>query len=476
MTRFEQKLSAVLDATPFPVAVVDLQDDSIFFWSSSALSLFGHTAPTASEWYQIAYPDPDYRREVVDRWKLSLEIARHQSPRAVNTGEYRITCRDGSERICELYAAFIADYLIVTFSDITERKQAEHTARESERRFRSVANTAPVMIWMSGPDKLCNYFNQPWLDFTGRPLETELGNGWAEGVHPEDLEMCLKTYTKAFDWREAFQMEYRLRRHDGEFRWILDQGVPRFNADGSFAGYIGSCVDITERKLAEEVLSTFSQRLIDAQEEERSRIARELHDDISQRLAMLALTLDGLKHDLPASAAELRRKVGKARKKVKDLGTTIRALSHGLHSFSLEHFGLVAAARGFCKELSERQGVEIECHFENIPTDLPKEISLCLFRVLQEALQNATKHSGSRHLRVSLMGGASEIKLIVHDSGIGFEPEEAIKGHGHGLGLISMKERLKVVRGELLIDSRLQDGTTIHARVPLNPKMKSAGA
>ena len=129
---------------------------------------------------------------------------------------------------------------------IEERASAETELRESESRFRIVADAAPVLIWMSGVDKLCTFFNKPWLGFTGRSMEQELGNGWADGVHADDLQKCFKTYTEAFDARQLFVMQYRLRRNDGEYRWVSDQGVPRYDARGKFAGYIGSCVDVTE--------------------------------------------------------------------------------------------------------------------------------------------------------------------------------------------------------------------------------------
>ncbi|HKV76966.1 MAG TPA: ABC transporter substrate binding protein [Candidatus Sulfotelmatobacter sp.] len=358
--------------------------------------------------------------------------------------------------------------------DITDRKQAEAVLQESEERFRRVANTAPAMIWMAGADKLCTYFNSTWLQFTGRAIEQELGNGWAEGFHPDDFQGYWKTYMKAFDRREPFQMEYRLRRYDGEYRWMFAQGVPRLNSDGSFAGYIGSCIDVTDRKIAQEALSDMSRQLIEAHEQERTWIARELHDDINQQAALLAVNLEHLKQHIPSLGPAVVQRLEEMLKLVIGLGNDIQALSHRLHSSKLEYLGIVAAASSFCRELSGKHGVQIDFHSEAVPKELPQEIALCLFRVLQEGLQNAIKHSGSQRFEVWLTGASNKIELDVRDAGIGFNPEQAMRGLG--LGLTSMRERLKLVHGELSIDSQSGLGTIVRASVPLSSGSKAAYA
>ena len=346
----------------------------------------------------------------------------------------------------------------------SELRKSEKAVRESEERFRLVANTAPVMIWMAGPDRLCNYVNKTWLDFTGRPLEAELGDDWAGGLHPDDSGRSLQTYTEAFDRRESFEMQYRLRRHDGEYRWVLDKGAPRFNSDGTFAGYIGSCIDITDRKLAEEAMSTIGRRLIEAQEEERTWIGRELHDDINQRLALLAVELGRCEQHIPPANEFIAQILG-AQHRIMQIAQDVQRLSHRLHSSKLEYLGLATASNSFCREMSEQSKVEVQFTQTGIPRSLPKEISLCLFRVLQEALQNAVKHSGDRRFTVDLRGTEEAVELTVGDTGRGFEEQEAFTRSG--LGLISMRERIQMVRGEFEVKSKPGAGTKIWARVPI---------
>jgi signal transduction histidine kinase len=217
-----------------------------------------------------------------------------------------------------------------------------------------------------------------------------------------------------------------------------------------------------------------SRKLIEAQEQERAWIARELHDDINQRLALVLVHLERMQTDSSALAPATTERLSEIKDQLSTLASDVQALSHHLHSSKLEYLGLATAAASFCKELGQERRVEVEFQSESVPEDLPREIALCFFRVLQESLQNAVKHSGTKHFEVWLKGKASELELIVRDSGVGFDPENGFRGHG--LGLTSMKERLKLVHGKLSVESNIARGTVVRATAPLPFAARAVGA
>jgi PAS domain S-box-containing protein len=458
------RLGAIVESSNDSIISLDL-DGTILSWNAAAQRTFGFTAAEVVGKSIALLVPPGLLAEE------TRMLARIQAGEGTEHSETLRMRKDGRLVIVSLTISPIrdADDQVVGASeiarDVTDRKHAEEALRESEERFRLMANTAPVMLWVSGQDKLCNYFNRAWLEFTGRSLEAELGNGWTEAVHPKDLKHCVDTYVRAFDAREPFSMEYRVRRADGVFRWVLDTGVPRFTSDGSFEGYIGTAVDVTDQKLAEELRSGLSRKLMEAQESERTWIARELHDDVAQRIAVLTLDLHGLEKELPPGATDLRSKIEELNSSVLEIGRDIQAISHRLYSSKLEYLGVAAAAAAFCRELADQQQVEIDFSHEAVPEGLPKEIGLGLFRVLQEALTNAVKHAGVQRFTVVLRGGPDHVELDVIDSGVGFNPRSAMRSHG--LGLIGMHERLNLVKGEVDIESKPGEGTRVRARVPL---------
>jgi PAS domain S-box-containing protein len=472
------RLAAIVESSDDGIVGKDL-DGIITEWNKGAERIYGYLAEEVVGKSISLLAPPDRATDLVN----ILRKIKHGE--RINHFETSRLKKDGTRIDVSLTVSPVIDAngRIVGASaiarDISERKHQEAILRESEERFRLVADTAPAMIWMSTADKISTFANKAWLDFTGRSMEAELASGWAEGIHPDDLERSIDTYTQAFDRREPFRMEYRLQRHDGEYRWILDIGVPRFNQDGSFAGFVGSGIDVTESKLAGEVLASVSRRLIEAQEQERTRIAREIHDDIGQRLALLSVEIHQMRENIPDSEADLRSRTDELEKRVWEISTDAQSLSHELHSSRLEYIGIVSAMKGFCKEFGAKHKVDVDFDNEEVPRTVPPGISICLFRVLQESLHNSLKHSGVRHFEVKVQGSPTEILLTVRDSGVGFDPKLAMSTQG--LGLISMLERVKLVQGTISISSRPRSGTEVSVRVPLpagtqTDQAKTAGA
>jgi PAS domain S-box-containing protein len=349
-------------------------------------------------------------------------------------------------------------------------RKANLHLRESEERFRLMADTTPALVWMCDKEGNVTYLNDRRIDFTGGDVAVGLEDVWSAFIHPSDLQSVRTGIAHALQEKKGFSREYRLRRRDGVYRWMLDIAAPRINGQGSFVGFIGSAADITDQKVAREALESIGGKLIKAQEEERSRISRELHDDICQRLALLSMELEQVTRE--ANGSGRSPKIEETRRHCAEIAVAVQALSHKLHSSKLEYLGIVAAIKSFCHEFCQQHEVRVEFADENVPDFLPPDISLSLFRVTQEALQNALKHSGMRQFSVSLRRSANEIQLEVSDEGAGFNVESA-KGD-KGLGLVSMRERVHLVHGIFTIKSTVNSGTRIVVRVPLVTEMKAS--
>jgi PAS domain S-box-containing protein len=348
--------------------------------------------------------------------------------------------------------------------------KADLRLRESEQRFRLMADTTPALVWMCDKEGKVTYLNDRLIKFTGGAAATGLQDAWSAFVHPDDVQSVQAANKRALEKQQEFSKEYRLRRQDGVYRWMLDIAAPRVNADGRFAGFVGSASDITDQKLAQEALEKIGGKLIEAQEEERSRIARELHDDICQRLALLSMELEQANRGPNGLGGS--PKIEEIRRHCAQIAGDVQALSHKLHSSKLEYLGLAAAIRSFCREFSQQYNVIVHFDDENIPSFVPRDASLSLFRVTQEALQNAVKHSGVGEYAVVLRGSATEIQLEVSDRGSGFDFEKAKLDRG--LGLVSMQERVHLVHGTFSIESTVNGGTRILVRVPLAAEMKTS--
>ncbi len=368
--------------------------------------------------------------------------------------------------------------------DVTRAREVEQQVRETESRFKNMADVAPVLLWMSRPDGMCTFFNQTWLDFTGRTLEQEWGIGWAESVHFEDLQRCMDTYAAAFGRREVFEMEYRLRRHDGEFRWVLDRGAPRWWPDGTFAGYIGCCADITDRKHLEGQLLT----ALRARDELLSIASHELRTPITSlqlhlemldrrftREPSLGQVAERAAHEASVALQKTRRLA-----EMVDVLLDVARIQEGRFLLDPQPISLSALCRDVVEHLTVRA---IEAHAPiRLTADPNVDGTWDRFRleqVLTNLLVNAIKYAAGKPIDVVLRSTPSGVHLEVRDHGPGLprEQHEAIfdrfvrftpRQHygGFGLGLWIAREIVRAHRGSIRVESVPGEGAAFIVELP----------
>ena len=344
------------------------------------------------------------------------------------------------------------------------RKRAHLALQESEEKFRLLAETATCAIGIYQGDRF-RYLNPRAAEITGYSEEELLAIEVDRLVHPEFLAVVAgRAQARLRGEPVPARYEVKILTKQGEERWVdFAATVTHFKGRPAI---IGAAFDITERKQAERFLEEVSGRLILAQEEERSRIARELHDDLSQRLALVTIGLEELGQQ--SRDSRLSPQFQSLSAQTKEIAAEIHGLSRELHPSQLGMLGLVAALESFGAVVSKQKGVRVEFVHEGVPRTLPPDVRLCLYRVVQEALQNACKHSRAQQVRIELTGTPDALELRVSDAGVGFDPDA---GALHaGLGLVSMRERVRLVNGRISIYSAPGQGTHVEVRVPLDPQ------
>jgi PAS domain S-box-containing protein len=453
--------SAIVESSDDGISSVTL-DGITLTWNAGAQRMFGYTEnEMVGKPASIIVPPElrDEQKKILETLWAGGRIEQFETVRVSKTGK-RIDVSLSISPIKDSTGKIVGCAGIAR--DITQRKRAEEASLSSEQRYRLLFERNVAGVGIGSLDGRVLDCNDGWARILGYESRGELLGRHASEFYfnPHDRQRLVDELR---DRQQVFSRELQLKRKDGSPVWVLFNAAA-LNTEHNAPLLQTTMIDISEWKRSELALADMTRKLIEAQEQERARIARELHDDINQRLALLAVELGQAEQnhpDLPTDILNCMREWGH---QTSQISADVQALSHDLHSSQLEYLGFVAGMKGWCKEFGERQRMVVECKHD-VRSSLHPEIGLCLFRVLQEALHNAAKHSGVKRIEVQLREEPGEIHLTVSDSGSGFDVE-AVKQR-RGLGLTSMRERVRLVNGTIAIDSKPMVGTTIHVRVPL---------
>ncbi len=448
-------------------------------WFGDLQTMFG--IPSSS--YVGRVEDFHNRVHPDDRRRVATEVRAAMQSHEPYAAEFRVVRPDGSERWVASKGKFYyskdgtPERMLGMALDITERKQTEEVLQLREAELREAQRLAQVGSWQWDPATDTVQWSEELYRIAGRDLRLPAVS--FQDHHklytPETWEKLRQAVEEALRTGAPYQLDLEMVREDGARRWIKARGEVQRDSAGRIVRLRGTAQDITESKQIADALASMNRRVIEAEERERYRISMDLHEDIGQRLALVAIQMQELQTNTPDQPAGLLHRMGEVGKQIVNVLGDVKASAHELHSPRLEYVDIATVIRCFCNEFGERKGAEIHFRSHGQPGPMPHEVSLCLFRVLQEALYNGMEHSGTRRFVVQLRESQNEVHLSVSDSGIGFDVAAARTGKG--LGLIRMEQRLNLVGGAFSIDSSPHGGgATIHARVPLGLRSNSLRA
>ena len=466
----EERLTLAAEAAE--VGVWEWHIGSNKVWGSDRwLRLLGFAAAEDASFEMVLERiHPDDRRSVERKVRHALACGTDF------VGEFRTVMPDGTQRwiasrgLGQPGSNGTLDRMLGAAIDITERKRAEEALRKSEARLAAGVELAGLGYFEVDYDERTGFMDEQFRKICGVPADRQQGwqsvEFWLEHVHPDDLQPLQDERRKLHDGTiDEITAVYRYLHPTHGQKWLHHLArIAGRSADGAGITTYGVVRDITELKRAEEAALDFSGRLLHAQEAERARIAKELHDGLSQNLALFSVELDMFGQRLPDTAAQINARLGEFSRQTKGLSAEVHRIAHGLHPAKLTQLGLAVALNGFCREMEAAHGISVSFQTHEVPRELPEDVALCLYRVTQEAIHNVAKHSGARHAQVELAAVNDALALTITDDGKGFVMEaERTTG---SLGLVSMHERVRLVGGEIAVKSQPAEGTCVEVRVP----------